>query len=590
MNKLSAMETRRQQCDVLFQQLKQERSSFEAHWQEIADHVRPRRMRTSTSDANKGDKRNQKIVDNTATMASRTLRSGMMAGVTSPARNWKRLSHPDPKITELSAVKEWLNVVDSRMTDVFLKSNLYKVLPVVYGDMGDFAIGAMLVEEDFDDILRFMPLAIGSYYVANNDKLKVDVFAREFQMTVRQLLQKFGSKLPNGEYDFSNFSSEVKNLWENNQRETWVEVRHIIKPNDEYDEKKLQSKFKKYVSIYYETGKSANKSGYMMGAKDTYLRESGYDWFPVLAPRWEVTGEDVYGTDCPGMTALGDVKALMLMQKRKAQAVEKKINPAMVGTTALKGQKTSILPGDVTFTDDPQYGFRAAHEVNISIGELREDIQDHQERIKRAYFEDLFLMLATSDRRQITATEIDERKEEKLLALGPVLEQLNQDLLDPLIDITFKIMHDRSVDVNGQYIEGGLIPPPPEELKNADLKVEYISIMAQAQKLVGIGATERLFNFFSGMVQIFPDSMAKIDADQMLDVYAEQISAHTGLVRPDEEVQKIREQQAQAQQAQAQIEATQQMATTAKDLSQASLENDSALKRLFQASKAGSLV
>ena len=169
------------------------------------------------------------------------------------------------------------------------------------------------------------------------------------------------------------------------------------------------------------------------------LRKSGFDIFPVVAPRWEITGEDVYGTMCPGMVAIGDVKMLQTLQKRKSQAIEKIINPPMIGPAALKSVKTSILPGDITYSDEREgrAGFRPIHEINFPVGDVSNDIREVQFMIRRAFYEDLFLMLATSDRRQITATEIDERKEEKLIALGPVLEQLNQDLLDPLIDITF---------------------------------------------------------------------------------------------------------------------------------------------------------
>jgi hypothetical protein len=439
----------------------------------------------------------------------------------------------------------------------------------------------MLIEEDIDDVIRCYPFPIGSYTIANNSKLKVDVFQREFRLTVRQLVQKFGQRDQNGKIDWSNFSTHVKNLYDRGTLEAWVDVCHVIEPNENYKPGTVASKDKKYKSCYYEKGVSGvSNTAYMGVDEDKMLRESGYDYFPVLAPRWEVNGEDVYGTDCPGMTALGDIKALQLMQKRKSQAIEKMVFPSMVGPSSMRSAKASLLPGDLTFVDEREgtKGFRPAHEVNLRIAELGGDIREHQVRIQRAFYEDLFLMLATTDRREITAREIDERHEEKLLALGPVLEQLNQDLLDPLIDITFNI-----------GMKQGLFPPPPQELQGVDLKVEYVSIMAQSQKLVGIAGIERFASFATQVAQVSPESLDKVDVDQMLDVYSDITSVHPSIIRTDEAVEQIRAQRAKAQQAQQAAEMAAQGTAAVKNLSQSDMEGDNALTRMLQNANAGAL-
>jgi len=300
---------------------------------------------------------------------------------------------------------------------------------------------------------------------------------------------------------------------------------------------------------------------------DKFLREAGYDLFPIVAPRWEVTGEDVYGTDCPGMTALGDVKQLQTEQKRKAQAIEKMVNPPMTGPTSLKNARASILPGDITFTDERegQKGFRPSHEVDPRIRELMEDIQDVRNTIRRAFFEDLFLMLAQSDRREITAREIDERHEEKLLALGPVLEQLNQDALDPIIDLSFAF-----------HYKQGRLPPVPKELDGQNLKIEYISTMAQAQKLVGIGGLERFANFAATMIKLSGDpSMAdKVNFDQMLDEHASATGVPPTIIRSDEEVAAMRAARAKQQQAAQMMQMAEQGSKTVKNLANSPTSED----------------
>lgn len=577
--------TKREKFELLRSQLENERSSFLGTWRDCADYILPRRPRFFTSDSNKGDRRNQKIIDNTGTLAARTLRAGMMGGVTSPARPWFKLTTPDPEMSEFGNVKNWLELISKRMQTIFLRSNLYNVLPIIYGDIGVFGTGCMLVEEDFNEVIRFYPFPIGSYKLSNNERLRVDVFQRDFQMTVRQIVEKFGRRDPSGKIDWNKFSLQVKNLHEQGLLEEWVQVSHVIMPNSEYDPKKLISKYKKYTSCYYETGfRMGSSANYLSGEpdQDKFLSEMGYDFFPILAPRWEVTGEDVYGTTCPGIEALGDIKQLQLGERRGMQAIEKMINPPMVAPTSMKNSKTSILPSDVTYVDvrEGQQGFRAAHEVNFRIDALEGKQEQVRQRISRTFFEDLFLMLAQSDRRDITATEIVERKEEKLLALGPVLEQLNQDVLDPLIDISFDIMNRQ-----------GLIPPAPDELQGMPLKVEYISVMAQAQKLIGISGIERFAGFVGNLVASTqqPSVLDKVDLDQMIDEYGDAVSIPAKLVRSDDQVNEIRAQRAKAQQAQQQAEMAQQSANAAKQLSETKLEDDSALTRLMEQAQAGSI-
>jgi hypothetical protein len=392
-------------------------------------------------------------------------------------------------------------------------------------------------------------------------------------MSVRQVVERFGRLKESGQIDWTNISDSVKTRWQNAEYETWIDLAHHLSPNPDYNPKKLLSRYKKFYSCYYEIGMTngTNTSNQSVPG-EKLLSEKGYDFFPVLCPRWETTGEDSYGTSCPGMESVGANLALQLMHKRKAEAIEKMVRPPLKGPTSLRTSRVSQIPGDVTYTDErsDQGGLKPIYEVSPRIQELVMDIQEHQSQIKRAFYEDLFLMLSTSDRRDFTAREIDERHEEKLLALGPVLEQLNQDLFDPLIDNTFDIMMARN-----------LIPDPPPELHGQTLKVEYTSIMAQAQKMVGIAGIERFFNFAGRVIQVSPQSAAKLDLDQALDIYGDMTSVPPGLIVPDDKVAQIRQQQAQQAQAQQKMAAIQQGAGAAKDLSQADLGGDNALSQLM---------
>lgn len=529
--------------------LDNDRSSFEPHWRELSDFINPRGSRFLVTDVNRNDRRNSKTVDPTATLANRTLSSGMMSGITSPARPWFKLATTDPDMMDYGPVKLWLEAVQRRMNEVYNKSNLYQSLPLLYSSLGTYSTGAMAVLEDDEDVIRTMMFPIGSYYLANSARGSVDTCYRKFTMTVRQLVMEFG---------MSNVSASVKGLWESGSYETWIEVIHAVYPNIDRDSGKLDSKNKRVKSVYFEVG----------GDNDKLLRESGFDEFPIMAPRWEVNGEDVYGSSCPGMIALGQVKALQLEQKRKSQLIDKATNPPMIGPTSLRSQRVSLLPGDVTYLDvmTGQEGLKPAYLVNPNTADLLADIQDTRQMINSAYFVDLFMMLQNINTRSMPVEAVIEMKEEKLLMLGPVLERLNDECLNPFIDRTFSIMARKN-----------LLPPPPDVLQGMPLKIEYISVMAQAQKSIGLSSLSSTVGFIGQLAQVKPEALDKLDTDQAIDAFAEMSGVSPTVIVPQEQVNQIREERAQQQKQQQAMAMGMAAAQGAKTLSEAQTADPSVL-------------
>ncbi|HDE1569502.1 TPA: phage tail protein [Klebsiella pneumoniae] len=553
-----AAETLKEQLQKQQAQLTNDRSSFDPHWRELSDFINPRGSRFLVTDVNRDDRRNTKIVDPTATLAARTLSSGMMSGITSPARPWFKLATPDPYMMDYGPVKLWLEVVQRRMNEVFNKSNIYQSLPLLYASLGNYSTGAMAVLEDDSDVIRTMMFPIGSYYMANSARGSVDTCFRKFSMTVRQLVMEFG---------LNNVSDSVKGMWDSGNYESWIEVIHAVYPNIDRDTAKLNSKNKPVKSVYYEVG----------GDSDKLLRESGFDEFPIMAPRWEVNGEDVYGSSCPGMIALGQVKALQLEQKRKSQLIDKATNPPMVGPSSLRNQRVSLLPGDITYIDQVtgQDGFKPAYLVNPNTADLLADIQDTRQIINSAYFVDLFMMLQNINTRSMPVEAVIEMKEEKLLMLGPVLERLNDECLNPLIDRTFSIMARKN-----------LLPPPPDVLQGMPLRIEYISVMAQAQKSIGLSSLSSTVGFIGQLAQAKPEALDKLNVDQAIDAFAEMSGVSPTVIVPQEQVEQVREQRAQQQQQQQMVAMGMAAAQGAKTLSEAQMADPSVLTALSNAAGA----
>lgn len=569
------------QLEQLRGQLQIERSSFLTHWQDIDLYLAPRRARFYTTDVDRGYRKNQMIINSKATHAWTTLRSGMMSGFTSPSRPWFRLTTQDPDLAKFESVKEWLYDCTWRMHDVFLRSNVYNILPTVYGDMSGFGTGCMMVMEDFDDVIHCFEFPLGSYYLFNNDRLKVNGFMRDFRLSVRQIVEKFVYDSASNSFDWACCSSQVKNLWDAGTTEAWIDLVQYVGPNANYKPHSLRSEHKKYISAYYERGTQTGAYSASVTDSTKTLRVRGYDKFRVLAPRWEVSGEDVYGTMCPGMETLGDNKSLQTYERRAAQALEKSINPPMVAPSSMRTQKATMVPGDITFMPDPSGEFKPAYQINPNFQQYNTSIKAIEDRIGKGYHEDLWLVISNLEHGNVTAEQVRALQNEKLQEIGPVVDRLNGDLLDPLVELTFDIMQKQ-----------GLLPPPPQEMSKAPMKVEYTSIIAQAQKALAAGGIEQFTGYALKVREAHPEDpsiLDKVNFDEAMDHYGDALTLPPGIVRDDESVAKIRQGRAQAQAQQQKLAAAEQMSKTAKNLAGAPTNGGNALSDLLAGANAGNL-
>lgn len=538
-------------------QLETERNQWMDHWQELSRYIQPRRgkfLTKASRQGNKGKKQNDSIIDSSATFALRTLASGMMSGATPHSRPWFRLATPDPDLMDSANVRAWLETVEQKLRSILSKSNFYNAQHIAYEEMGLFGIGAMFMQEDMETVVRFYALTCGEYYLGLDERGHPAVFARDMDMTVRNMVIKWG---------LDNCSTSVQQLYKAGNYEKEIRVRHYIAPNYKRNPDSKLNTDMKFMELYYEVG----------GEGDKLLSQSGYNFFPVIAPRWHALDDEAYGRS-PAMDALGDVKQLQLMQKRKAQAIGKMVNPAMVAPTGLRNQPTSIVEGSITYSDEiGQTGFRPAHEVNVRVNELLLDIDDHRKRIERAFYADLFLMMTEMDRKQVTAREVDERHEEKMLALGPVLERLEDEDLTRVVDGVFEYM-----------LKGNVVPEPPEELFGMELKIEYISMLAQAQQAVGTIAIERTAQFVGALAAIYPHVTDKLDADEAVEQYGRMQGVPVNTLRSNEGLKEMRDSRARQEQEEKAMVMAQGMAEGAKNLAGADMEGDNVLSRLARAS------
>lgn len=493
-----------------------DRLPFWNHWRDLADYILPRRYTwlLSKAEAARRISRNPYILDGTGTNAARTLASGMMNGITSPARPWFKLRVPGVDDQTDVELRKWLDEVQRRMLLVMAESNFYNGMAVLYLDLVVFGTAGMLIYEDFNNVIRCFNPALGEYYLAQDYGLGVNTFAREFTLKVAQLAEEFGEE---------NLCEATKAAFKagGGQAQRDITVMHVIEPNTPGKDT-LSDRFT-FREYYWEKGAPSG----------TILRKRGYNEIPGVFPRWELSGNDAYGTG-PCTDALADIIQLQQETKRKAQGLDKMVNPPVVASLHMQHRPMSLLPGGVTFAQNvAEAGAKPLYTVNMPIGEMTLDIRDIQSRIKETLFNQLFRDISMLETVR-SATEIDARREEKLVLLGSVLERFENEALDPAINRIFGIMS-----------RGGLLPPPPEKFAEAKVEIQYVSILSTAQRAVGVAPLERAFGLAGNLAAIKPSVLNVMDFDEAFRVYCEDIGVPARAMMSKEQTAAAKEAQDQ---------------------------------------------
>jgi len=536
-------ESQLKQFNSVGEGLKALRRPYEAHFRELGDYFMPRRSRFSTGGSGQsGESVNRRIINARPRLALRTMQSGMHVGITSPARPWFRLIPDDPKYREYKSVREHLHVAEREVRQLLQSSGMYTVLHTLWGDLGLFGYDGAILEDDDQHGLYGQALVPGEYWIGANARGMIDTLYREYRTTVKQIVGKFVYKNdPQAEPDWSVVSSTIKGMWDRSEYAEKVPVRHLIMPRYERDTNTSLARDKPVMSTYWEEAEGSKLLG-----------DLGYDTSPILASRWDVEGAATYGSS-PAMDALPDAKELQRKERDKAEAVRRMNRPPMNAPVELRNSPFSLMPEAVNYVSDPSRGLVPAYQVTPPLGELRKDIEDSENRIDEAMYANLFLMIARLDRREITAREIDERHEEKLLGLGPVLERQHREKLAVLIRRAY-----------GKVVDMGKTPPLPPEMNGLRVQIDYVSTLGQAMKAVATGGMERLYGFVGNLSAVDGSVLDNLNHDVSVNEYADMVGVPGNIVRSKEDVAGIRKQRAEQVRAQQATDRAQQIAETAK--------------------------
>jgi hypothetical protein len=536
----------RQHCDRRKTAMRDELNDWLPDWRQISEYVDPARGRFQEKDGKPCRRNRTKIINSKPTDVLRVMTAGMTSHMTSKAQPWFKLATPDAQLSELFGVRVWLDAVAQLIRDTLAKSNFYKAMPVVYTEDGMFGVAPMLVLQDNDEVVRFYALTAGTYAIGLDDQGRVDSLWRCYQKTARQLKERYGEeKLPIAVRQALEQSGDRKFIVE-----SLIEKNPDARPG--MGPLGLQApKYRPYREVVWIEGQQADGHG--------ILDIGGHYEAPFVVARWNPVAEDIYSAS-PALDCLGDIKQLQYLEGEKLRLIDLLSKPPLAVPEVLRNKGASLAPGAKTYLPDdaPQAKVEVIYSPNYAaLQQVREEISTIETRIENAHFYNLFLMLQQlGDQTGRTAYEIAQRREEKAAVLGPTLESLTDEVLDPVVVRVYKLLE-----------RAGRIPEAPEALNNVPLKIEYTSILAQAQRANSAGTIERAVMFIGNVAKATGnnDVLDKLDVDQTVDEYTRGIDVPASMIRDDDAVQAIREARAQ-QQRMAQLA---QMAPALKDGAQA---------------------
>ena len=516
-------------------------------WADCAEFILPRRSTLMTQGSGgfpvpnntmRGAQLNNSIINPHGTYAARVCASGLMTGLASPSREWFKMKPTTDALAMDAAARAWFDETEKRIYAVLGASNFYESFAQECEDNTVFGTAPTIIYEDEADVIRLYNPIIGEYFLSASATMRIDGLYRTFVMTAQQAVDFFGvDKTP----------AEIKSLWE--QKGSGLDkeriVAHAIEPNFGIGKDgvgKVEGDFA-WREVYWVY---ANGAPYPLSVR-------GFKECPFTVSRWSVASNDAYGRS-PGMDVVNDVKQLQVQAAKKAEAIAKQVDPPLLGDASMKNQPSSSIPGDITYVASlsPSTGLRPIYTVNPDLNAMVADIAITEARISRGFFNDVFMTVTGLQGDRRTAAEIAQRVSEAMAVLGPVVENVVAYSLEPKLKRIYAIMQRR-----------GFIPPLPDSLKGVPIKMEFDSMVKNAQRGSQLSGIERMLALLGNTVSVFPEARDNLDIDTLIQVANDMLGNPASLMRDKKQVAAIRQQQSEQQAKMQKMSQIQQMAEVA---------------------------
>ncbi len=456
-----------------YEDAKTRKSQYDSTLTEVGKYVWPPMqdmIRTVTVE-NEGQVRTVDIYDSTANLAAYRMTSGIFSYLMPVGTKWFEFTAKDNQLNNDPVVQAWLSKATAAVHKEIWRSNFQREMFITIRSSCVFGTSCISVERYGSDII-FRTYHIGNLFFEENAKGYIDTVFRRIFYTARQARQEW----PDVNLGKS-VEAELKKEQPSSER---FEFLHCVYPNSDYNKEKVGSK--KYKSLF-------------INIKDRHIiKESGYDGMPYLVARFSKTPDEIMGRS-PATELLPEIKMLNAMKRTFIEAAEKEANPPLVfEDDGVVGQPVTSANGAIIVRAGAKYPEALRTGSNAQLN--AEIIAQQQQLIREGFFNDLFDALANY--RNMTATEVVQRVEEKMVLLAPAISALQKELFDPLITRVLDLLP-----------ESALEKPPFEFDKN----IVYQGRLALAMSNMQTNAIESTLAKWQPYLELAPDLFDNIKLD-----------------------------------------------------------------------------
>ena len=560
-------------CEKILGNLQAERKTYEPMVDEIIKFVSHGRRKIGDNTKQKGKRTGVDVYDGTAISAANLAADGIHGYLCSKSIHWFDFTLPGKinfprtsimrawtgkRLDDLPEVKQWLDDCEEVQYAAYQRSNFYDFSPNYIRDGMTIGTPTAIIDEDIKKgrIVFTLP-HFRECYVSENNFGEVDTLYRVYNLTLKQLVQKFGADVIFG------LDHQLKTQYKNNPY-TEEEVLHATYPRTDFDPTKLDKKNKPWASMWIlRPGVGGVHSQVASGSGGSKLiDEAGYSDLPTVTWRWRKNNDEVYART-PAWDAYVDISLANQQGRTNLVAGHKMVEPPMVGPEDLRGKVRNVpggwtwIQGDVTKDRIPMPLLTG---IQLPYGAEQQERTDRA--IKQHFNVDFFLMLnqAAFNKVELTATQVVGMQGESAAIMGTRIGRFQNEGLDNIQDRVWNI-----------ETRARRMPPPPpilQDMGGVPIEIDYLGPLAQSQKrlfkMQGVRAGVEL----AGQIgQVFPYAIDKIDGDKMMEEGLESVGFPNSAIRSNEEVKKIRAERQKQEEIQKTLEMAEQASKATKNLS-----------------------
>lgn len=512
-------------------QLRERRSVWHNHWDELADIMLQRRAGFASSPVD-GDRRTDHLYDGTPMQAARGLANSLSGLLRPQGQKWKWIKAADDEIDGLDEFKDWAEQAENVLDAAFAEpsSRFLQASAEVDLDLCVFGTAVMLVRESNDlNRLLFQSIPLKDAVVFFDDEGNARGCYQYRKMTLRQAADKWNKT--------GTLSEKSQKKIRDDKLDEKIEFLHAVVPREGGRPDALLAKNFPWSDIWIEIDEAH------------IVEEGGFREFPYVVPRWDTSSGETYGRS-PGMIALPDASTLQAMGETMLIAGQRAAAPPLGVPSDGMFSAVNTFPDGLIYYDPTMFNGRNPFfpiEGGSNMPLTRDMQQDMRSQVFAAFFRNVLNLPVEGP--QMTATEVNQRKQEFLREVGPVFGRLETDYTAPMVERAFHIL-----------MRTGRMPTLPENLQGRAIRFEYESPVRRVRQQIDASAARLWRNDLEELAANTGDQsvLDKINKDKYADFTAEAAGIPRDLLNDQQEVKRLREARAQAQQQAQQVTALQQ--------------------------------